>query len=70
MPYTELPKDLSIEDIVESIEEGEHSGFCLHCGEDSYNIEPDAREYSCECCGREALYGAEELLIMFQHLVK
>ena len=38
-------------------------GFCLACGENQ-SAEPDARKYECEICGENAVYGAEELLLM------
>jgi DNA-directed RNA polymerase subunit RPC12/RpoP len=40
------------------------SGFCLNCGHQADGIEPDARKYECETCGKERLYGLEELLLM------
>lgn len=39
-------------------------GFCHACGEDAYNVEPDARKYVCESCGQPAVHGAEETLLM------
>ena len=42
----------------------ENPGICVACGEDAYDVEPDARRYVCECCGAHRVYGAEELLIM------
>lgn len=39
-------------------------GFCIHCGEESQGVEPDAREHECEHCGENGVYGAEELLMM------
>ncbi len=39
-------------------------GFCVACGAEVEGVEPDAREYECECCGKKAVYGAEELLMM------
>ena len=41
----------------------ENPGFCLACGADAGGCEPDARQYHCECCGENAVYGAEELLL-------
>lgn len=41
----------------------DNPGFCIACGEDAYECEPDAREYLCEVCGERAVYGAEELLM-------
>lgn len=40
-------------------------GFCLSCGCEHDGVEPDAREYDCEMCGEQAVYGAEELLLLF-----
>jgi anaerobic ribonucleoside-triphosphate reductase len=42
----------------------DNHGICIACGEDAMDIEPDAREYECECCGSHRVYGAEELLLM------
>jgi hypothetical protein len=47
----------------EEISEG-NNGICLACGEEAYGVEPDARAYECECCGKRAVYGLEELVVM------
>ena len=39
-------------------------GFCIVCGAEHYECEPDAREYHCDNCNENKVYGAEELLIM------
>ena len=36
-------------------------GFCKECGHKQDGCEPDAREYECEMCGANAVFGAEEL---------
>ena len=41
-----------------------YGGFCLACKQKAYGIEPDARNYNCESCGAEEVFGLEELLIM------
>jgi len=38
-------------------------GFCLICGNEQGNTEPDARRYKCESCGERQVYGAEELAL-------
>ena len=43
-------------------------GFCLACGEAAYQVEPDARRYTCEECGERQVYGLEELLL--QNLIE
>lgn len=40
-----------------------YRGYCLECGGEQYNCEPDAREYTCESCGEPSVFGIEELLI-------
>ena len=39
-------------------------GICIACGEDAEGCEPDAREYTCDCCDENAVYGAEELMLI------
>jgi hypothetical protein len=39
-------------------------GVCLNCGATRDGCEPDAREYSCEACDANAVYGAQELMMM------
>ena len=39
-------------------------GFCLACGAEAGEVEPDARKYKCESCGAPKVYGLEELLMM------
>ena len=42
----------------------DNPGICIECGEDAEGCEPDARGYTCEVCDMNAVYGAEELLLM------
>lgn len=59
-------KSLTNEVILEAVERGmttlDNPGFCLACGNEQGGCEPDAREYECEACGEEQVYGAEEIL--------
>ena len=50
--------------IVDALERDDYTGFCLACGEEQGECEPDARKYECENCGARKVYGAEECLIM------
>jgi predicted RNA-binding Zn-ribbon protein involved in translation (DUF1610 family) len=63
-----LPIGLTMEDVVDAVERSnigmENIGFCLACGAEADGVEPDAREYECEDCGEDKVYGAEEILIM------
>ena len=42
----------------------DNTGFCAACGAEADGVEPDARRYECEECGKNAVYGAEEFLLM------
>jgi len=65
-----LPKNLSIETVMEAVERSERTtdnpGFCLACGEEADGVEPDARNYECDACGAHKVFGAAEILI---HLI-
>ena len=54
----------TLNQVITAIESDENIGFCLDCGEEHYQIEPDARRYKCEACGENRVYGAEEILVM------
>ncbi len=41
-----------------------NAGFCINCGYERGGCEPDAREYPCDECETNTVYGAQELLIM------
>jgi hypothetical protein len=55
---------VTLDQVMAAIEADDCLGFCLACGEEAYNVEPDARRYTCESCGKPQVYGAEELLLM------
>lgn len=45
--------------------EEEYIGFCIACGAEAYDVEPDARRYECEDCGVNKVYGAQEILLSY-----
>jgi predicted RNA-binding Zn-ribbon protein involved in translation (DUF1610 family) len=56
---------LNIDDVLAAAEnEEEYLGFCLACGAEAFNVEPDARQYECDECGKNKVYGAQEILLM------
>jgi hypothetical protein len=57
-------KSITQDRVIEAIESGDYIGFCIDCGEDQEGVDPDAERYECESCGAEAVYGAEQLLLM------
>lgn len=50
-------------DEIREMEEGS-MGWCLACGEMGQPAEPDAVRYTCECCGKQKVYGCAELVMM------
>ena len=57
-----IAKRFTLEEIEEA--SANDCGFCLACGAERENCEPDARKYRCESCGHHAVYGAEEIALM------
>ena len=53
---------VSLTAVIEAVEADDMIGFCTACGDEAYNVEPDARQYPCETCGENKVYGAQELL--------
>lgn len=62
-----MHKSITTKRVIEAVERAHFSldnpGFCLACGEDAEGCEPDAENYKCECCGVEAVSGAENVLM-------
>ena len=54
--------ELSSNEYTERSENNE--GICLACLEEVYGVEPDARNYTCEACGKNEVFGLDELLLM------
>ncbi len=54
---------VTLDQIMAAVEADDNIGFCLACGAEAFNVEPDARQYVCESCGAPRVYGAEELLL-------
>jgi len=46
------------------METDEYLGFCLDCATEHEEIEPDGEQYECKCCGKAAVYGAEQIVLM------
>lgn len=52
----------TLEQIQEAMEQNE--GFCVACGASNLCCEPDARNYTCEECDDDQVFGAEEIVLM------
>ena len=63
IPASEPIVILDAKRVMRAIESGESIGFCKACGADQEGCEPDARNYTCESCGKPEVYGAEECLM-------
>lgn len=63
-----IHQSITSDRILEACERSQTSldnpGFCVACGEDADDCEPDAERYECEACGQRAVYGAEQLLFV------
>lgn len=53
---------LDLDDVLAAAEQGDDVGFCVACGAQHDDCEPDLRKGQCEACGRFKVYGAEEIL--------
>ena len=53
----------SIDTLMESAETDGTTGYCIFCGSEADGIEPDAGKCECAECGRDGVYGAEELIL-------
>ena len=54
---------ITLDQILRVVED-DYMGICVACGYEQEGVEPDARGYECEDCGKNKVYGAEELLMM------
>ena len=60
-----VPKPkVTLDQVMAAVEGDDCIGFCIACGAEASPVEPDAREYVCESCGKPRVFGAEELLFM------
>ena len=48
------------------ITEDNMMGICRLCGEDQPYCDPDTSYYTCEICGAEEVFGAEEYLFLLE----
>jgi hypothetical protein len=56
-----------LDKVIEAVQRDDNTGFCLNCDYETEpgTCEPDARNYLCDNCGEEQVFGAEECLLMF-----
>lgn len=51
------------EQVLDAVQRDDYTGICINCWEEQSGCEPDALEYTCESCGENTVYGAEQLLL-------
>jgi len=54
---------LDIEQVMDAVSQDDNIGFCIVCGEEHSGVEPDARNYKCDSCGENKVFGAEQIII-------
>lgn len=54
---------LTLDVVMNAVERDDMIGLCVACGAETRPVEPDARHYLCESCGKHEVFGAEELLL-------
>ena len=59
----DIHRSITPKRLLDAVELDAYLGFCVACGEEHDNCEPDASAYECYECGEHAVYGAEELLV-------
>lgn len=63
-PEVDLRAIIDEDRLIEIFMDDEAIGFCTHCGNEVYNVEPDAENYECEACGRFEVFGAMHIALM------
>lgn len=58
-----MAEKVTLERVMAAVEADDNIGFCLACGTDQLNCEPDMRNGKCESCGAHKVFGAEDLLL-------
>lgn len=59
--HASLTEERVLEAVERQMTSLEDPGFCIACGHEQGQCEPDARRIQCEACGDFTVYGAEEL---------
>ena len=49
--------------VIEAAERDDNTGFCISCGAEQSDVEPDMECGCCDSCNEHAVFGAEQLAI-------
>ena len=63
MPTIYPTNDLLFEMIQRRNATLDNPGWCINCGTEQAECEPDAVAYTCDDCGKPKVYGEQELLL-------
>jgi hypothetical protein len=55
---------LTVEQLEQSQFSLDNPGYCLACGAEYNDCDPDTRKRECEECGERKVYGLEQLVMM------
>jgi len=44
-------------DMIAVCDRDDNTGFCKACGKEVSGVEPDARNYECDACGKHQVFG-------------
>lgn len=62
-----MHRDVTLAAVSEALMRAEETldnpGFCIICGAEHEGVDPDAHGDECEHCGKNGVYGAEELML-------
>ena len=65
-----IHESITTERVIEAVESEMYGlmnpGFCVACGENADGCEPDARNYTCDFCDEDQVFGAAEVLMMME----
>ena len=61
--HEKVTQDRVLEAVQRAMFGTDNPGFCMACGADHDECEPDARNYECHECGKREAYGAELILL-------
>ena len=58
-----IPENDLLQALEENMQGLSNWGFCLNCGNQQDECEPNVRNYTCKECGLSTVDGAEEILL-------
>ena len=54
------------DEIFWAVGDGQRIGFCIDCGDEQDNVDPNAERVQCHGCGESWVYGADVLLTLLE----